>query len=75
MTGEFEQCVKNGRVGDQIWNPSNTSRFGISFLRHPQPSIWKQNKPNKCLETQPHLFIIEIQVLLQNPYAKLAYDP
>ncbi len=75
MTKEFEPCVKNGKVGNQIWNPSNTNRFGKRFLKHPQPSIWKRNKPNRYLETQPHLFIIDIHVLLWNPYAKRVYDP
>jgi hypothetical protein len=47
MTREFEFCVKTKGVGDLIWNASNINRFGIMFLVHPQPSIWKWNKPSR----------------------------
>lgn len=55
-TREFEFCVKTKGVRDLIWNASNINRFGIRFLVHPQPSIWKRNKLNRYLETQPLLF-------------------
>jgi hypothetical protein len=52
-TKEFEFCVKTKGVGDLIWKASNINKFWIRFFVHPQPSVWKWNKPSRYPETQP----------------------